>query len=541
MKKTPHFNIPSGYRLAKDNLGNRAFVCDDESHHLGSTDKQSSPHKTAPVCIRIQAQPDKPTLSGLTTANDVYQRIQEVIELQNKHRLSSLYKRRWRRRMKDDDDVNRKESGGGETGNNSSCDGGEESRPSWSFAVAQFNALAEGLSSSSASSSMPFSPTSKGGGEDSKFFPSDEYGGFTSVPNPEICLNFDLRRWRILEVLLGGGIVVENVEKNIAKQQQNPSSLSMASSILSPFDIVAMEEIDHYHNFFQPILSEFFGYDSFFTPKPSSPSTKLGWYSDGCALFYKKNVFEFVLKKEGVYDVGTQVYLIVALRHRESGQVLVTASTHLKAKEGELNERIRTAQAVQLCEMVCAVVDKMKKERNVVKHDGESSGKENEQRSRQSGIPVIIMGDFNAEPVGEGRTCVQSVVGKSHSSSFLPGMRSAYKTDPPPDALFTTWKTRGVKTVRRIIDYIFYHNGHAFDQAGCSHGENTARGTSVEENAVDKTKESSNDAESLAFQCTHTLDLPKDHEVDTERLPGFRYPSDHMMIAARFKLEKVQS
>ena len=58
-------------------------------------------------------------------------------------------------------------------------------------------------------------------------------------------------------------------------------------------------------------------------------------------------------------------------------------------------------------------------------------------------------------------------------------------------------------TVKRIIDYIF-HN------AGVTKG----------------------------FDCSHTLQNPVDYEVEETRLPGFKYPSDHIAVGAKFKLER---
>eukprot|EP00957_Ditylum_brightwellii_P187535 14281816-Ditylum_brightwellii.AAC.1 len=45
----------------------------------------------------------------------------------------------------------------------------------------------------------------------------------------------------------------------------------------------------------------------------------------------------------------------------------------------------------------------------------------------------------------------------------------------------------------------------------------------------------------VAMQCTHVLDVPKENEMETELLPGFRYPSDHILIGAKFKMGCFQS
>jgi len=569
------------YHKVKDNLGNEAFVCDESQHQQNNGKKTLSssmplPRQTVPVCVRIQAKPEKMTFSNVTTTDDVYQRIQEVIELQSKYRLSTLYKRQWRERSEKNNDMNidKKKKGVNDEKdeNRKSCKGwdGKSSSSTSTFTVAQFNALAEGLSSSSSSPKMPFPPSSKK-------FPGGEYGGFTSVPHPETSLNFDLRKWRILEVLLGGGISAMNcndddnkVKNNSGeitnRQHKNPTKLPLKqqqSPPLPPFDIIAIEEIDHYHNFFQPILSKFFGYDSFFIPKPSSPSTKLGWYSDGCAIFYKKDMFELVSKKEGIYNVGTQVYLILTLRHKESGQVLVVAATHLKAKNDEMNEKIRTAQAIQLYEMVSHIADEVREktwpirkkkrgagdDRSVARNNisaenvnglmegnGKPVERDNKKNICQSMTPIIMMGDFNADPTGEGKTCIKSVNSKPHSSPLLPRLCSAYPINS--SSMFTTWKTRGANTVKRVIDYIFFHGD--LGQAVICRDENVINGTMVDKNGEMK-RPYSIVGGNVAMQCTHVLDVPKENEMETELLPGFRYPSDHILIGAKFKMGCFQS
>jgi mRNA deadenylase 3'-5' endonuclease subunit Ccr4 len=75
------------------------------------------------------------------------------------------------------------------------------------------------------------------------------------------------------------------------------------------------------------------------------------------------------------------------------------------------------------------------------------------------------------------------------------GYQSAYDLSSP---IFTTYKTRGTNTVQRIIDYILYQG---------------------------------------QLQCTHRLSIPKEREMEAHKLPGLRYPSDHVMIAAKFTLD----
>ena len=60
---------------------------------------------------------------------------------------------------------------------------------------------------------------------------------------------------------------------------------------------------------------------------------------------------------------------------------------------------------------------------------------------------------------------------------------------------WTTWKRRGAAEVKHTIDYIFH---------------------------------------SANLRVTGLLAPPKDADLEPARLPGFRYPSDHLAIMAEF-------
>lgn len=51
-------------------------------------------------------------------------------------------------------------------------------------------------------------------------------------------------------------------------------------------DIVALEECDHFDDFFAPELAQI-GFEGHFVPKPSAPAAKFGVpYVDGCAILF---------------------------------------------------------------------------------------------------------------------------------------------------------------------------------------------------------------------------------------------------------------
>mmetsp|Transcript_35142 Transcript_35142/g.76938 ORF Transcript_35142/g.76938 Transcript_35142/m.76938 type:complete len:518 (+) Transcript_35142:187-1740(+) len=430
---------PPGFCSKFDDLGSPAFETEASSTGADTDTTTQSATTTSNPCIRLQANPDI-CLRDISTESDAEEIIRQVREQMGECRRSDLYERQWT--PIDKGAANRTDTAG----------------TAHTINVLQFNTLAEGLSSA-ATESLPFG-TSKERGKDEK----TDYGGFTEVPEPAKCLDYALRRWRIIEVITG------------ACYREN----QYAAATRCEFDLVALEEVDRFAGFFEPTLA-LFGYRGIFSAKPRAPGIDLGWYSDGCALFWRTETFDLVDKRRGSYNVGTQVYLLATLKHKESGRVVVVAVTHLKASKSKENERIRTQQAMELVDVLAAKASEVATSIGLSERD----------------IPIIIMGDFNSEPTGEGytRTAVKSVIERHHSSS--PRLASAYPLDLP----FSTWKTRGKDSVKRVIDYIFH-----------------------------------NDKDARAFECTDILGLPDEKDMESHGLPGFRYPSDHLALAARFRV-----
>eukprot|EP00957_Ditylum_brightwellii_P166569 12679231-Ditylum_brightwellii.AAC.1 len=70
--------------------------------------------------------------------------------------------------------------------------------------------------------------------------------------------------------------------------------------------------------------------------------------------------------------------------------------------------------------------------------------------------------------------------------------------------------------------------------------ENVINGTMADKNAKMK-RPYSIAGGNVAKECTHVLDVPKENEMETELLPGFCYPSYHILIGAKFKVGCFQS
>jgi nocturnin len=403
-------------------------------------------NKNTNKIIRTQTGPD-PCLRGISSIQDIQDKVQKIQALQSAYGDAKLYNRQWL-------PILSQNLSDGHT-NGLLLDDCNSRRDAWNFSVLQFNSLAQGLSSSD-KVPTPFTKSAKECEEaSSKFI----YGGFTSLPHPEITLDFNMRKWRVVEVLL---------EKMT--------------------DVIAMEEVDHFHGFFQPLLDKI-GYDGLFVPKPCSPCVPFGWYSDGCALFWKREVLELVRQESCSYKSGNQVYTIATMKHLETGCIMVLAVTHLKAGKGLEMEKIRMGQVKELRNHIDRIVELASKESGV----------------KTRNIPVVIMGDFNSDPTEEqsciwgiGSCTTQKNVNGGDSDSYF---ASAYPIDPKEMSYFTTWKIRGDKIQKRVIDYIFYK-----DVKG--------------------------------IECSHILSIPNQEELEESRLPGLKYPSDHLAIGARFQLTK---
>ena len=451
-----------------DDFGCEAY--EENSVRVEEEEEHQPQSVSVPRWIRVEAKEDK-TLRDIRTLHDVYTMIAQVQQHQSKFGpTAELYPREWIP----------------VTTQNSATATSKEQKPDdnkSTFAVLQFNMLAEGLSSGP-NVKTPF------------WVPDDQrdkhgYGGFTDIAAPNVALDFSLRRWRLLQVLLGGGI---------------RDTTGTSNHYTAPFDILALEEVDRFRGFFAPVL-RLFGYQGLFMPKMNAPGVRFGFYSDGCALFWKSQTFQLVHEQRRGYRVGGQVWILATLRHMATQQLIVVAVTHLKAKEGQSNECLRSKQMQELLDHIQSTVDDLHEQ-----GDGMS-------------IRVLLLGDFNTEPhqVGKGAmTAIQQILchgrtGSDNSGNKAPTTQTIVSFESPCDLdtmttnppVYTTFKTRGERTSKRVIDYIFYASSHEPNSGNDRGGR-----------------------EGMA--CTHTLSIPAEDDLEPGKLPGLRYPSDHIMIAAKF-------
>ncbi|XP_045687421.1 nocturnin isoform X2 [Phyllostomus hastatus] len=237
-------------------------------------------------------------------------------------------------------------------------------------------------------------------------------------------------------------------------------------------DILCLQEVDHYFDTFQPLLSRL-GYQGTFFPKPWSPCLDVEHNNgpDGCALFFLQNRFRLLhsanIRLTAMRLKTNQVAIAQTLECKESGRQLCIAVTHLKARTGW--EQFRSAQGCDLLRNLQNITQGAK-------------------------IPLIVCGDFNAEPTEE--------VYKHFASSSL-NLSSAYKllsADGQSEPPYTTWKIRTSGECRHTLDYIWYSKH--------------------------------------ALSVRSALDLLTEEQIGPNRLPSFHYPSDHLSLVCDFSFNE---
>lgn len=230
-------------------------------------------------------------------------------------------------------------------------------------------------------------------------------------------------------------------------------------------DIMCFQEMNHFEDF---KLKYGESYKGFFNEKKPSPCLRFGAPPDGCAIFIRKGKFEVKdVMKLKLTEGHSQVAIILRLGF---GNIDISITTcHLKAKPG--NEKIRMQQLRSIQNLI-----------------GCHNFFCNTQR-----LCSFICGDFNDVP--------ESGIIEPTFNNFEKCYKSVYNDDiiDNKDEIYTTWKIRPNKEVKRIIDYILY---------SCD----------VIKNIIP-----------IAYYS-----IPNKNLIPECRLPCHKYPSDHLALAAKF-------
>lgn len=240
-------------------------------------------------------------------------------------------------------------------------------------------------------------------------------------------------------------------------------------------DIITLQEVDHYYDFFLPQLSKL-GYAGYFAPKPTSACLEVSNNSDGCALFINTNKLKVIscetktlaLSKAELTDSGelqedeknirtqNQVGLIAVCEliqsyyNKTNNYSFITqpppiliGTTHLKTSKTAVGERYRQRGINQVLGSLNMIYNNL---------------------AKNNKIPAVILsGDFNAIPEAITYEPLTYRAVKTH----ILGLRSVYNEDVAFSGMkmsskdfYTTWKSRKYDKdeviVKRCIDYIFY-------------------------------------------------------------------------------------
>lgn len=253
-----------------------------------------------------------------------------------------------------------------------------------------------------------------------------------------------------------------------------------------------MEEVDHYYDWFEPLLTQL-GYAGKYKAKPNSPCKKTApgtGLEDGCALFWRTDTVHMISIETMNFDKydddgaatgekSNQVAILATLQ--VCGAVpVVAAVTHLSAAKTALGEEARSHQMNELLEHL-----------------------------ETFQLPCIVGLDMNAEPA--------NVCGASYPAKAYPlattkhlcihgtkaPLRSAYALAMGKEPNWTTWKRRQGRGKQGEVS-------HTIDYVLISHD----------------------------IRCSRVLLPPADADIVDSRLPGWSYPSDHVALLAELSLPR---
>ncbi|XP_030373525.1 nocturnin isoform X2 [Scaptodrosophila lebanonensis] len=271
-------------------------------------------------------------------------------------------------------------------------------------------------------------------------------------------------------------------------------------------DVVCLQEVDHF-KFLQTVLG-CQNYEGIFYPKPDSPCLYIEDNNgpDGCAIFYKRDKLKLQCYDTRVLEVwrvqSNQVAIAARLQVKATGREFCVCTTHLKARHGALLAKLRNEQGRDLV-------------RFIKQFAGES--------------PVLLCGDFNAEPIepiyATILTCDILKLSSAYANIKLDqdqdqlNSEDAIKDDEQQAALgdvselvaqsikreppYTTWKIREDGEECHTIDYVFY-----------THEQ---------------------------LKIKNCLEFPAGEQIGKNRTPCFQYPSDHFSLVCDFELLETPS
>ena len=248
-------------------------------------------------------------------------------------------------------------------------------------------------------------------------------------------------------------------------------------------DVLVVEECDHFDDVLLPALRRV-GYDGCFAPKRNSPSlSTFGFYSDGTGILWRTATFtrvttecSYLPNPDG--SASARPYVLAALQPAAT----VTASS------GAAEPLVVAGTHLSAARGDDAEAERSGQMTHLLDLIGE--------RVASWGCRgVLLCGDLNTDPFDRPWAAARCVpVMLSHAL----GLRSSYVLPPNEhEGLWTSWKKRGENEIKCCIDYIVHND---------------------------------------ALRTTRVLAPPDASELEPARLPGRRYPSDHISLLAELTI-----
>ncbi|XP_057312107.1 nocturnin-like [Hydractinia symbiolongicarpus] len=241
---------------------------------------------------------------------------------------------------------------------------------------------------------------------------------------------FRVFQWNVL----ADGLSISSVTENFCAtppqclKWQYRKRLLLNEILSANADVVCLEEVDHFDDFFAPELKTA-GYEGFFVLKRDSPCLRFPGNNgpDGVAIFYRRNKYvlveqitEYLEEEDG--KKGQQGFLGLVLKDINLKKFIFFVCSHLKAKKGFEPRRLaQTKSAVAIIESI--------------------------QQKYENDLLLIWCGDFN----GQSHEPFHNYIRTSNLQ-----LCSAYAAALGDEPAFTTWKIRPTGEGKASIDYIWY-------------------------------------------------------------------------------------
>ncbi|XP_037880284.1 nocturnin [Glossina fuscipes] len=298
-----------------------------------------------------------------------------------------------------------------------------------------------------------------------------------------------LLQWNLLSQTLGQSIDGFVSCPQNALTWANRKFLIVEEILQNQPDIICLQEVDHF-KFLQTILGSQ-NYEGVFYPKPDSPCLYIENNNgpDGCAIFI--NRYKYILRNFSTHTLevwhvqSNQVAIAVNLIIKATGREFCVCTTHLKARHSSLLSKLRNEQGRDLLHFI---------------------------QKFSEGRPVLLCGDFNAEPIEPVYSTILNCEFLNLSSAYADlhneveknakndshnnndKVQQSIRNEPP----YTTWKIREDSEICHTIDYIFYSKNQ--------------------------------------LKVKNCLEFPSDNEIGKNRIPSFQYPSDHFSLVCDFEI-----